>query len=113
MQDYVTSGKIWWFTKMALQELAWTADGFDGEIVGGFDLVDEFILDGHPGPQPLTDKCKECAGEGTKSLSGMPGMLHCPACNGTGKVSRRQVHARRAHSVLMVCKKKPTRRSKP
>jgi hypothetical protein len=65
--DYVTSGRVWWFSKLAFIALTTT----------GFDLVDEFILDGKPGPQPLTN------------LDGTP---------------RRQVHAARAHSVLMIAR---------
>jgi hypothetical protein len=63
--DYVTGGKVHWFSKLAL-------DVFDR---AGLDLVDEFILNGRPGPQPKTNP------------DGSP---------------RRQVHARRAHSVLMI-----------
>lgn len=67
--DYVTSGKVWWFTKDALAMLT----------EAGFKLEDEFILDGNPGPQP------------SLNLDGTP---------------RRQVHAARAHSVLMIAVKK-------
>lgn len=68
LQDYVTGGRVHWFTKLALPALT--------DV--GFTLVDEFILDGRPGPQP------------TRNPDGTP---------------RRQVHARRAHSVLLIARK--------
>lgn len=121
MQDYVTSGKVWWFTKMALGALAWAGIDFDGDdIVQGFDLIDEFILAGNPGPQPLTDKCKECGGTGeiyedSSLVVGVPGgkiaVALCPKCDGDGTKPRRQVHTRKAHSVLLICRKKRTRRN--
>lgn len=67
--DYVTGARVHWFTKLAL-------DVLDD---AGFDLVDEFILAGKPGPQPKTNP------------DGSP---------------RRQVHARRAHSVLMIARRR-------
>lgn len=67
--DYVTNGAVYWFTKMALPELE----------ARGFELVDEFILDGEPGPQPTRNR------DGSR---------------------RRQVHARNAHSVLMIARKR-------
>lgn len=69
LQDYVTSGRVWWFTKLALHALD----------ARGFDLVDEFILDGRPGPQPKRNA------DGTE---------------------RRQAHARNAHSALMIARKR-------
>lgn len=92
LQDYVTSGKVWWFTKMALAELE----------ARGFKLIDEFILDGNPGPQPLTDRCKACDGTGLFTIE----QPVCPRCDGAGTIPRRQVHAARAHSVLMIAQKK-------
>lgn len=97
--DYVSSGKVHWFTKHALPMLDQV----------GFTLVDEFILAGHTGPQPLTDKCKACDGCGTVPQSpGQPcdGYTECEACKGSGTKPRRQVHARRAHSVLMIARKR-------
>ncbi|MEI7547855.1 MAG: hypothetical protein WCK21_07330 [Actinomycetota bacterium] len=67
VMDYVSSGKVHWFTKLALAALHDSA----------FELVDEFVLAGMPGPQPRTNR---------------DGSL------------RRQVHARRAHSVLMIAR---------
>lgn len=99
LQDYVTSGKVWWFTKMALAELE----------ARGFKLIDEFILDGNPGPQPLFDKCKACDGEGGGWVSYGDDdwdREECSPCHGTGYIPRRQVHAARAHSVLMIAQKK-------
>lgn len=81
LQDYVTSGHKWWFAKLAYTALD----------MCGFDLIDEFILDGHTGPQPTTDRCKAC-----------DGLSDCDACYGTGKVPRRQVHTASAHSVLLI-----------
>lgn len=97
LQDYVTSGRVWWFTKMALGAL----DNI------GFDLVDGFILDGKPGPQPTTDKCKACAGTGDL-LEFVDDALTVPclACDGTGAVPRRQLHARNAHSELLIARKR-------
>lgn len=97
--DYVSSGKVHWFTKHALPMLNQC----------GFDLVDEFILAGHTGPQPLTDKCKACDGVGTHRIDALGAELRCPECNGTGSKPRRQVHARKAHSNLLIARK---RRSK-
>jgi len=68
LQDYVTAGRTHWFTKSALGEL----DAI------GFELVDGFILDGKPGPQPKMNR------------DGTP---------------RRQVHARNAHSELLIARK--------
>lgn len=68
MQDYVTSGHVFWFTKMAYGEVE----------KRGFRLVDEFILDGNPGPQPLVN------------------------IDGTPRIQR---HAAKAHSNLLICKK--------
>ncbi len=68
LMDYVSSGKVHWYTKLALPALE----------ERGFRLIDEFILDRGTGPQPKTN------------LNGTP---------------RRQVHARNAHSVLMIARK--------
>jgi len=96
LQDYVTSGHVWWFAKLALTAL---------DVVG-FDLVDEFILDGHPGPQPTTDRCKACAGVGHRGpATGAEPCDYgrqCDVCTGAGTVPRRQLHAARAHSVLLI-----------
>jgi len=67
--DYVTGGRVHWFTKMALGALD----------ERGLQLEDEFILAGRPGPQPTVNR------------DGTP---------------RRQCHAARAHSVLMIARKR-------
>lgn len=94
--SYVSSGEMHWFSKEALPMLRGV----------GFDLIDEFILDGHTGPQPLTDKCKACDGTGHGGLDDMGLGLACPKCKGAGSTPRRQVHARQAHSFLMIAKKR-------
>ncbi len=65
--SYVTGGRVYWFAKLALPAL-------DERC---FDLVDEFILDGKPGPQPTMNR---------------DGSARC------------QVHARNAHSFLMIAR---------
>ena len=67
--DYVSSGRVHWFTKEALNLLA----------SRGLELEDEFILAGRPGPQP------------SKNPDGS---------------DRRQVHAARSHSSLMIARKR-------
>lgn len=95
LQDYVTSGKVWWFTKESYRDLA----------VIGFDLEDEFILDGNPGPQPLTTKCNACQGSG-RVYQHMAISFECPVCEGVGTLPRIQKHAAKAHSVLQIARKR-------
>lgn len=96
LMDYVTGGKVHWFTKLALAEI---------ERVG-LRLEDEFVLVGSLGPQPLdrTRKCPRCKGTGrlrpTAALD-----LSCADCDGLGKIPSVQQHAARTHSVLMICRK--------
>lgn len=98
--DYVTGGKIHWFTKMAYPLLNTL----------GFQLEDEFILHGHPGPQPKgrTRKCSACKGTGRMRLGG----FECDECEGSGREPSRQQHARRSHSVLLIARKKARPRAR-
>lgn len=97
--DYVTGGKVHWFAKEALVELAQR----------GLVLEDEFILAGRPGPQPLTDRCRACDGTGEVPhpipLPAGVTALPCASCDGVGSRPRRQVHAARAHSVLLLARR--------
>lgn len=100
VMDYVTGGKVHWFTKLALPALT--------EI--GFQLEDELILHGHPGPQP-GDRTRICPGcRGTGTVKPRQDDRPCLICNGAKRVASRQQHARRSHSVLLIARKKAVRR---
>ena len=79
VMDYVSSGRVHWYSKLALSVL---------DAVG-FELVDEFVLVGRPGPQPTVNP------------------------DGSLRIQR---HARRSHSVLLIAQKRsaslPTRTSR-
>lgn len=96
--DYVTAGRVHWFTKRALALF---------QATGWFELVDEFLLNGHTGPQPTTTKCGKCKGSGQMSF-GLPsnGPEKCSFCDGAGAIPRRQVHARNTHSALLIARKR-------
>ncbi len=63
----------------------------------GCELIDSFHLEGYR-KQPTHDRCKACDGTGWRRHTVDPS--ECWACDSTGKVPRRQAHARRNYSTL-------------
>ncbi|MEM9467774.1 MAG: hypothetical protein AAGA90_20545 [Actinomycetota bacterium] len=90
-QDYVSSGHLQPGTHWAIT---------DALATGGFRYVDRFEFVGPPPRQPSTTKCRLCAGTGR--ITRPPLRVDCEICLGSGQVPRRQVHARRNLSTLLV-----------
>jgi hypothetical protein len=67
-----------------------------------------------PGPQPKDRKCGKCRGEGggvVVNQWGEPENEDCEFCEGTGRLTPRQQHAR-ANSSTLIIFRKPGRRTK-
>jgi hypothetical protein len=92
--DYVWSGKL---VPQVFRTMHWANE------MCGLELVDRFEHVGAPGPQPHSDKCRPC--EGTGSDIG-DSRVPCSTCAGAGSTPRRQIHARRNHSTLLVFRPK-------
>jgi hypothetical protein len=94
--DQVVSGSVTWQTIRIANTME------DLNCV----LEDALHLEGYR-RQPTTDECHECKGTGkVPHWDGEPlGVMVCAKCQGAGRVQRRQVHARRNYSSMLVFRK--------